>query len=506
MVEKDTDIAKGGDPDRTESEGGKVTGGGEQSTVDDQVLVFFSKISDHVLMENEATREVLRTMCVQIRSICGMLSDHGNAIQALIRRIDDGAGDTPTKLAAEVGSTVKDPAIDVNVEHNRRSRKSRTNFKACCPVRPAPAVTQKATKRKSKRSTIEHKGARNNPGKSRKKSPSLKRKLNFDQIDEASSEYSQVWQGAAGTPFTYRTHGHNHVAEEMPVCLSLHFRPLAGMNFLGAELAVAAYIFSRSLDISEVLVENEHSRGDRDTMLTLRPGQQLMEDVINLTCSKLTHDADLPKWFLPTTFAQIALSPVNHSIDTYEFIRTRFMGFADDLWMIYVPMYREHHWYLMIVDLVHCKLMYLDSAKDPSERDGRVAQMKFVAFFIETMFEDNRFWKKGDHYQPHPSSFEVVEPEVGQQGELSNDCGVWVCHWMMHAWLWEDFVVEPMNDQTRMRLALDLVMGDYNPLAREVSRRAVKEWDRHMAKSFGKEKRAKKPIMDAVSPSQSLTI
>lgn len=118
-------------------------------------------------------------MCVQIRSICGMLSDHGNAIQALIRRIDDGAGDTPTKLAAEVGSTVKDPAIDVNVEHNRRSRKSRTNSKACCPVRPAPAVTQKATKWKSKRSTIEHKGARNNPGKSRKKSPSLKVRISY---------------------------------------------------------------------------------------------------------------------------------------------------------------------------------------------------------------------------------------------------------------------------------------------------------------------------------------
>ncbi|XLU25420.1 hypothetical protein S245_061486, partial [Arachis hypogaea] len=268
-------------------------------------------------------------------------------------------------------------------------------------------------------------------------------KLTYKNQDSGSTEGSDVRQTEHGSPFTYHTHPAFHVASEMPQCLELAFRPPDGMHFQGSEFAVAAYIFSKNLDERyEILVADEHAQGDRRALWSLIPGQQVVDDVINMVASMLSFDNMSPKWFLPTTFAQIALSPVNHSIDTFEFIRSNFMGYADNLHRIYVPMYREQHWYLMIVDLVFRRLIYLDSAKNASEYEARIAQMKYVAFFIENMLQDTRFWSDKGHYKPHPSTFDLDEPEVGHQIEGSNDCGVWVVQWMMQSWVFRDFMLE----------------------------------------------------------------
>ncbi|XLU43309.1 hypothetical protein S245_038123, partial [Arachis hypogaea] len=219
-----------------------------------------------------------------------------------------------------------------------------------------------SSERKSPCCTVKHEGPPRQAAAAETKVMSMKRKLTFEDLDSTSSPGSDLRQTQLGTPFTYHTHHGHH----------------EGMRFVGKELAVAAYIFSSDLDNREVLVEDENSCGDRGALLTLRLGQMVVEDVINLVCTMLTHEDRKESWFLPTTFSQVALSPVNHSIDTFEYIRSRFMGYADDLWMIYVPMHRDNHWYLMVVDLVNCNLLYLDSAKDSNHRESRVSQMKFV--------------------------------------------------------------------------------------------------------------------------------
>ncbi|XLR59238.1 hypothetical protein HN51_013596 [Arachis hypogaea] len=323
------------------------------------------------------------------------------------------------------------------------------------------------------------------------KSAKLKRKLTFENQDSASTEGSDVCQTEHGSLFTYHTHLAFHVASDMPQCLELAFRPPDGMHFQGSEFVMAAYIFSKNMDEREILVADEHAQGDRRTLWSLRPGQQVVDDVINMVASMLSFDNMSPKWFLPTTFAQIALSPVNHSIDTFEFIRSNFMGYADNLHRIYVPMYREQHWYLMIVDLVFCRLIYLDSAKNVSEYEARIAQMKYVS-------------DKG-HYKPHPSTFDLDEPEVGHQIEGSNDCGVWVVQWMMQSWVFRDFMLEDVTNQTRMWLALDLVMGRHNPIAREVGRKAMADWDRNMSRSKRRHNGNNAPADAGPSRSGSLT-
>ncbi|KAL4293272.1 hypothetical protein S83_062330 [Arachis hypogaea] len=66
------------------------------------------------------------------------------------------------------------------------------------------------------------------------------------------------------------------------------------------------------------------------------------------------------------------------------------------------------------------------------------------------------------------------------------DCGVWVAEWMIQYDLWASYDLQEVNDSTRMTIAVDLVMGDHNPISKEVQEKAVKFWDRNMICSYKK--------------------
>ncbi|XLU35284.1 hypothetical protein S245_071350, partial [Arachis hypogaea] len=130
--------------------------------------------------------------------------------------------------------------------------------------------------------------------------------------------------------------------EDMPQVFDLVFRPPEGMFFSNLELAVVAYVFDAGLDKREVLFPSEHTQGDRHAFCTLCPGEELIDDVINLLATVLTDERSEPSWWLSTSFAmssislnflghQIALSPGNYCSKTLEFIKRRFMSPMDDI-------------------------------------------------------------------------------------------------------------------------------------------------------------------------------
>ncbi|XLR55380.1 hypothetical protein S83_006052, partial [Arachis hypogaea] len=83
----------------------------------------------------------------------------------------------------------------------------------------------------------------------------------------------------------------------------------------------------------EELVSNDHCSSTREALMTLKPGQPIVDDVLILVASMLTHNDDCHKWFLPTTFA------------------------------IYVPIHVDFHWFLMVVNRSDQEIVYLDSKK-----------------------------------------------------------------------------------------------------------------------------------------------
>ncbi|MED6120545.1 hypothetical protein PIB30_021708 [Stylosanthes scabra] len=172
------------------------------------------------------------------------------------------------------------------------------------------------------------------------------------------------------------------------------------------------------------------------------------------------------------------------SAGTMEYIKDRYMGLADDLLMIYVPMHIGSHWYLMIVDIWEKKLMYLDSCKsdDAEETKRHKDQMREVAKYLGVLIRSRSFWKNKDAHPPLISEFDPEEATTGQM-----DCGVWVCQWMLNSHKWLDYDIEPIDASTRMRIATQLVLGPHNPLAASVTEKAVKFWNAEMVGNYKEE-------------------
>ncbi|XLU30122.1 hypothetical protein S245_066188 [Arachis hypogaea] len=98
------------------------------------------------------------------------------------------------------------------------------------------------------------------------------------------------------------------------------------------------------------------------------------------------------------------------------------------------------------------------------------------------------------------SDYYFAELETGQQDPYSKDCGIWVAQWMMQGHIWGDYNLQVVNNATRMRLAVDLVMGRHNAKRNEVTRIAEEDWDRKMRRSAQKDS---KTLGDPTSPSVS---
>ncbi|KAL4306345.1 hypothetical protein AHAS_Ahas16G0169000 [Arachis hypogaea] len=180
-------------------------------------------------------------------------------------------------------------------------------------------------------------------------------------------------------------------------------------------------------------------------------------------------------WWLPTTFAQIALNPSTYCKETMAFIHHKYMKYVDETAKIYIPLNKDQHRYLMVVDLCEKALIYLDSAKDIDAREGRMDQMEYVAFFLLRLLKDRKFYRKKESKCPERL-----------------DCGVWVTQWMQLSELWTSYDLEIVNDTHRMQLAVDLVMSRANPIRSKICQRAVEYWDNTVRGSGQKPQKASK--------------
>ncbi|MED6187082.1 hypothetical protein PIB30_072985 [Stylosanthes scabra] len=97
---------------------------------------------------------------------------------------------------------------------------------------------------------------------------------------------------------------------------------------------------------------------------------------------------------------------------------------------IYVPMLLDNHCFLMVVDINHDDLIYLDSCKNIKERASRVEAMTFLVFKLQSMLKDPDFYEQ-EESQPRPyGDYHVCEPLVTQPRDKLRDCGVYVAQWM----------------------------------------------------------------------------
>ncbi|XLT12882.1 hypothetical protein HN51_058572 [Arachis hypogaea] len=190
-----------------------------------------------------------------------------------------------------------------------------------------------------------------------------------------------------------------------------------------------------------------------------------------MVACKMTHDeknrSGGPKiWFLPPRVSEQALSffyppsevVMNHS--TY-------LSDVSSLSKIYVPIKDIFkHWYLLCVDVKKRKLICIDPMQQRPRKTIRERQIRQLANFIDWMIHehlaDERLVGKLelDEVAYQLGEFQIYYPQNLPQQDNSFDSGMWVARWQLYAETRNSFIIPPVDESTRMRLALDLVLKD----------------------------------------------
>ncbi|MED6160531.1 hypothetical protein PIB30_052248 [Stylosanthes scabra] len=447
------------------------------SVVDNQILGYLQDLKQQIQNREETLASVLRENTAEVRSLASVVDKQGRVIVSLtekVRRLESQGRDSGKKIAE------CDDVVDVDCLPTRSLREILRDVAAETGM-PKTGYFQSAFKKYQPNEAVD--------GSSGHQPRPVQWRLEFVTFsnDDMNILYS-IKQRQPGTPFAFWSHNRTEmVAEETPCALILLFRPPTGMRFVGTKLAVAAYIFATARDERERLVDDSHCDGTRLRLWSLIPGRELYDDVLNMVVGMCTaRKFDNSKWWLPTTFSQMIVSPELYNQATMDYIKDRYMGHADGLKTMYVPMHIGRHWYLLIIDIWGRQLVYLDSMKseDVQDTEARIGQMMEVARFVESMLKDKSFWLADEYFPPFVSDYEPLVPEVGHQADRSMDCGVWVCQWMVNSHLWLDYNLPEINSSTRMSLAVDLVTSPHNPLANAIWEKAVNFWDAEMLRDF----------------------
>ncbi|MED6121851.1 hypothetical protein PIB30_033966 [Stylosanthes scabra] len=147
------------------------------------------------------------------------------------------------------------------------------------------------------------------------------RKLEYATFNEEDMNimYSMK-QTYIGLPFAYL----NHNRTDFVSCvrrmqyMDLAFRPPAGMPFVGMEMSVAAYVFSKAARfLTRTTTVTGHGYG---------PMQ-----VLNMVVMCNGSGDGKRMWWFPTTFSQMILDPRKYNQRTMDYIKERYMGKADDI-------------------------------------------------------------------------------------------------------------------------------------------------------------------------------
>ncbi|MED6114910.1 hypothetical protein PIB30_085123 [Stylosanthes scabra] len=205
------------------------------------------------------------------------------------------------------------------------------------------------------------------------------------------------------------------------------------------KVAVAAYLFSDELLKSEILVDNGFVTLDRRRIMSLAPKQEVEDDVLDVLVSMLSVKGREQQWYMPTTIMQAVLEGRGLSPGTMQRIKEK----------------------------------YMRSKVDKVTR----------ALQLESITLDSDWLSVPNAKRPRFGSFDFEVASVPRQVRGSNDCRVWVAQWMVREVLWANFGLKVVNKETRMRIAVDLVMKEHNPLASTVVSNALAYWQEKIKKS-----------------------
>ncbi|RYR09751.1 hypothetical protein Ahy_B05g078155 [Arachis hypogaea] len=265
---------------------------------------------------------------------------------------------------------------------------------------------------------------------------------------------------------------------EAPFWLPVLFAPPTTMELDDTEIMVATYVFGTNKDNEfgrqEILAKGCKFDATKDSFFNLIPKGWIDQTILDVYAHMLndeekTTSGVLRHWYMPTVFSQMALSGTIPSSQVREDYKEAFMG------KIYVPVNEDNlHWYLVIFDMNQCQVILLDSNPDPKKKASKIFSIKQLALYLEGMLQHDSFYDFT--IRPKVSEFPILEAlGIGRQRNDSFDCGIWVATWMKNC-IWIDDYNIYVDDATRMRIAIDLIMKSYNLKKNTIIKAAKKNY------------------------------
>ncbi|KAJ1438266.1 Ulp1 protease family, C-terminal catalytic domain [Sesbania bispinosa] len=220
------------------------------------------------------------------------------------------------------------------------------------------------------------------------------------------------------------------IGVQIPWWFPMLFRPPEDLILDDIQATIGAYVFAANIDEqkygNEVLVSTEKGFfGERWKMLCLRPKHYLSQDI-----------------FVP--------------LNDYN-----------------------NHWYLMVVDMRQQKLVLLDSFPTADRNDIRRREVKKMAVYLEEMLTHPSFYELRVTMKQRLTEFTLEVPQnIGRQAEESNDCGVWVCKWMIDCNWTTNYNIK-VDKGARFKLAINLVNKEHNVKNEEILKVATNHWKKN---------------------------
>ncbi|XP_057737339.1 uncharacterized protein LOC130954599 [Arachis stenosperma] len=198
------------------------------------------------------------------------------------------------------------------------------------------------------------------------------------------------------------------------------------MELDDTEIIVATYIFGTNKDNEfgrqEILAKGYKFDATRDSFFNLIPKGWIDQTILDVYAHMLNDEEKttskvLRHWYMSTVFLQMALSGTIPSSQVQEDYKEAFMGKVEVL--------RK-------------------------------------ALYLKGMLQHDSFYDFESTIRSKVSGFPILEAlGIRRQRNDSFDCGIWVATWMKNC-IWIDDYNIYVDDATRMRIAIDLIMKPYN--------------------------------------------
>ncbi|KAK2363635.1 ubiquitin-specific protease ESD4 [Trifolium repens] len=328
----------------------------------------------------------------------------------------------------------------------------------------------------------------------------------YNSSREIQSEDEKGYESTASTPkdddrdFYLNFHPQDRVGYEggdvrfyIPEWIPMTFRPTPKMCLNDICSYTAAYIFKRDDDQilgDEVLVRTTSDvYGDRKALKSLMPRCPVDQEIINLVVARnnwyqdqdlMGKDKDRRVWYFPTEFAQFALESTHTADEVREMYLGTFIKPKALVSKIFIPINDNgNHWYLLVIDLMDRKCIWLDSLPDVERYHERRHAILSLGMFVEKiLYHPSVGIINRNIHDNLITNFSTVQPRgIPHQRHGSNDCGVWVAKWMIECPYMNDYENVTVVTATRMKLALFICHSSNNMLRKELVSKAARNWD-----------------------------